>query len=250
MAPQSTEAPISTLPLTFATPVVQVDSCWRADEVPVDRLHGGGVVLDASPLVFISSTPIRDFQLEASQLTSLASDWEVSHRRGIPRGAFIFIHTGWGRFWSDEEKYLGNNVKDTSDLHFPGLHPDAASWLLDQYPDISMVGIDTASIDFGGSSQFMAHRILLGANVPVLENVANLHKLLEEEKDSGLDKPIQIVALPMKIRDGSGGPTRVVGILSPSASSSSISAVRSQFGWREFLIVLATRSLQWIVDLY
>ena len=101
--------------------------CWRTDEVPVERLHGEGVVLDASPLIFNSSSPSGDFQLEASQLTGLVSTWEHSHGREIPHGAFILIHTGWGRFWDDEAKYLGNNVKDTSDLHFPGLHPDAGA---------------------------------------------------------------------------------------------------------------------------
>ena len=72
---------------------------------------------------------------------------------------------------------------------------------MSHHSDISMVGIDTASIDYGGSSKFLAHRVLLRFNVPVLENVANLDQLLREEEKNGLETPIQIIALPMKIRD-------------------------------------------------
>ena len=86
-----------------------------------------------------------------------------------------------------------------------------------------MVGIDTASIDFGGSSDFKTHQILLGANIPCLENVANLEQLLDEELEGKFESSVQILALPMKIKDGSGGPTRVLAILSSAASSSASS---------------------------
>ena len=42
-------------------------------------------------------------------------------------------------------------------LHFPGLHPDAAAWLIANRA-IAAIGIDTASIDYGQSTAFASHR--------------------------------------------------------------------------------------------
>jgi kynurenine formamidase len=64
------------------------------------------------------------------------------------------------------------------------------------------VGIDTASIDYGQSKDFQTHRILLGKNIPGFENLTNLDLLPV--------KGAYVVALPMKIANGSGGPLRIV----------------------------------------
>ncbi|MCH7979161.1 MAG: cyclase family protein, partial [Acidobacteria bacterium] len=64
---------------------------------------------------------------------------------------------------------------------------------------------DTASLDHGPSRDFIAHRILNGADIPGLENVANLEQLPETG--------FLVVALPMKIAGGSGAPCRVVALL-------------------------------------
>jgi kynurenine formamidase len=89
-------------------------------------------------------------------------------------------------------------------LHFPGLHPEAAKWLA-QNRSVRAVGIDTASIDFGQSTHFQSHVSLFEKNIPALENVANLGELPE--------KGFVVLALPMKIRGGSGGPVRIVAML-------------------------------------
>ena len=91
-----------------------------------------------------------------------------------------------------------------AELHFPGLHPDAARWLVTKRK-IGAIGLDTPSIDHGPSKTFDAHQILFEQNVPALENVANTGEL----------PPIgfEVIALPMKIRDGSGGPVRIAAIL-------------------------------------
>jgi kynurenine formamidase len=62
--------------------------------------------------------------------------------------------------------------------------------------------LDTASIDYGQSTQFESHRTLFDKNIPALENVANLDKLPL--------KGFRVVALPMKIEHGSGGPVRII----------------------------------------
>ncbi len=85
-------------------------------------------------------------------------------------------------------------------LHFPGLHPSAATWLIENR-HIRVVGLDTASIDHGQSRLFHSHRVLFKANTPAFENVANLDRL----PATGA----WVIALPMKIRGGSGGPLRI-----------------------------------------
>ncbi|MHC5540666.1 cyclase family protein, partial [Singulisphaera rosea] len=79
-----------------------------------------------------------------------------------------------------------------------------AEWLVSRRK-VSGVGIDTASLDHGPSTDFIAHQILNGAGVYGLENVASLEKV----PDFGAT----LIALPMKIRGGSGGPTRIIAIL-------------------------------------
>jgi len=72
---------------------------------------------------------------------------------------------------------------------------------------VKAVGIDTASIDYGQSKDFMAHRILGAANTPVFENVARLGRLPS--------RGFMVVALPMKIEGGSGGPLRIMAVRRP-----------------------------------
>ena len=98
-----------------------------------------------------------------------------------------------------------------AELHFPGIHPDAARWITDQR-NVAAVGIDTPSIDYGQSSGFEAHVIIYGANIPGFENVANLDELPEAGAF--------VVALPMKVTGGSGGPLRIVAFV-PLASEES-----------------------------
>ena len=87
------------------------------------------------------------------------------------------------------------------ELHFPGLSKEAAQWLVENRI-IASVGIDTPSIDYGQSSLFESHVILLGQNIPAFENLTQLNKLPEDG--------FSITALPMKIEEGSGAPVRVI----------------------------------------
>jgi kynurenine formamidase len=88
-------------------------------------------------------------------------------------------------------------------LHFPGLHPDGARWLVRRR--IKAVGIDTASIDRGQLTTFLTHRVVGARNVPVFENIATADRLPA--------RGFVVVALPMKIDRGSGGLLRAVAIL-------------------------------------
>lgn len=61
-------------------------------------------------------------------------------------------------------------------LSFAGIHADASRWLV-KNRNIKLVGIDTASIDYGQSKLFESHQILYKENIPGLENIANMDQL-------------------------------------------------------------------------
>jgi kynurenine formamidase len=114
------------------------------------------------------------------------------------------LHTGFGAYWPDRLRYMGTakrGAEGVAELHFPGLSAAAARWLA-QERAIAAVGLDTPSIDHGPSQSFEAHRELGARGVPAFENVANLDRLPAHG--------FEIMALPMKIRGGSGGPLRIV----------------------------------------
>ncbi len=179
---------------------------WTVDEIPLDRLVGPAVLVDVSDRC--AKDP--DHRVSVSDFEA----WEKQHGR-IPAASIVLIRTGFGRFWPDRKAYLGTDERGASavaKLHFPGLHPDAARWLIAER-QIRAVGLDTASIDHGPSKQFETHRALFEANVPAFENLAKLDEL----PATGFS----VVALPIKIRGGSGGPLRAIAILTDDAAGSS-----------------------------
>ncbi len=166
-----------------------------ADEIPIERLIGFGVVVDVSE----RCAGDRDYRVQVNDLTS----WE-SQNGPLPEGAIVLLRTGWEERWDDREAYLGTartGPEAVPELHFPGLHPDAARWLVAERT-IKAVGLDTPSIDYGQSELFESHVILFEAGVPAFENVAELARLPP--------KDFVVAALPMKIRGGTGGPLRIV----------------------------------------
>lgn len=167
------------------------------DQIPLDRLIGEAVVIDVTK----SCAESVDYQVDVADLHR----WEETHNRQLV-DVIVLLRTGHSAHWNDRDRYLGTNKTGPTavvDLHFPGLAPDAAGWLV-EHRSIKAIGIDTPSIDYGQSNRFQTHVTLCERNVPVFENVANLGKL-----------PLEgafVVALPMKIGGGSGSPLRIVAI--------------------------------------
>ena len=178
-------------------PVHFAEGKWTTDQIPLDRLVGGAVVVD----VTAGADSGADYRVDRPAIET----WERDNG-GIPEGAIVLFRTGWGRRWSDRAAYLGTTrtgAEAVPELHFPGIDSAAAAALVDR--KVRAVGIDTPSIDYGQSSSFLAHQVLFAANIPAFENLANLDRLPATGSF--------IVALPMKIKGGSGGPLRIVAVL-------------------------------------
>jgi kynurenine formamidase len=179
-------------------PVHFAEGKWTTDAIPLERLVGPAVVVDVRE----AAAKNADYLITVDVLES----WERAHGT-IPAGSIVLFRTGWGQRWGNRERYLGTSktgAEGAAELHFPGIHPDTARWLV-SHGGIDAVGIDTASIDYGPSKAFETHQTLFAGSIPAFENVAQLDRL-----------PVTgsfVVALPMKIRGGSGGPLRIVAIV-------------------------------------
>lgn len=177
------------------SPIHFAEGKKTVDQIGLDQLVGQGVKIDVSD----KATNDRDYQITADDIRQ----WESANGM-IPEWSIVLFQTGFGSRWPDKKAYLGTDQKGpdaVKDLHFPGLHPEAAKWLVENRK-IRAVGIDTASIDYGQSTLFASHVALMTNNIPAFENVANMDKLPA--------KGFHIVALPMKIKGGSGAPLRIV----------------------------------------
>ncbi|MFI5078695.1 MAG: cyclase family protein [Vicinamibacteria bacterium] len=172
------------------------------DQLPLDRLLGPAVVIDVTD----AAGRDADYQVTADDIQ------RAEARDGrIPDRVIVLIRTGYSRRWPDAAAYLGTADRGeaaVARLHFPGLHPDAAAWLIANR-SIAAIGIDTASIDYGQSTTFASHRALFARDIPAFENLTALERLPS--------RGANVIALPMKIAGGSGAPLRVVAILPPSS---------------------------------
>jgi kynurenine formamidase len=165
------------------------------DELDLDQLMGEAVVVDVSRRALSD----RDYLVSIEDVL----EWEKENGSLEPNSIVLF-RTGYGKFYPDPLTYFGTELKGDAaipHLHFPGLNSELALWLV-KSRKVKAVGIDTPSIDYGQSSDFKVHRILLKENIPVFENVAHLDQLPE--------RGIYVIALPMLIEHGSGGPLRIV----------------------------------------
>ncbi len=165
------------------------------DKIPLRHLVGPAIVIDVSK----AASQDADYRLTMKDI----EDWERRYGR-IPSGAIVFLRTGWARHWPDKVKYLGSATPgDPLTLHFPGYGREAAEYLV--LRGVDGIGIDTASIDHGASRDFIVHQIVNGNDRYGLENVANLDQL----PPTGAT----VIALPIKIAGGTGGPVRIIAVL-------------------------------------
>ncbi|MEM1901179.1 MAG: cyclase family protein [Candidatus Nezhaarchaeales archaeon] len=149
----------------------------------------GGLSIDALPLqLFMGYAVIADVW---GRFKIRRGDLERALRAcGYNEGDAVFIYTGWEDVYHKPD-YITKN---------PGLMEDAAKLLVDVRA--KLVGIDAPSIDPGESTSFEAHHILLGAGIPVIENLCNMAGLL--------NKRVRYYAFPLKITGATASPVRVV----------------------------------------
>lgn len=180
-------------------PIHFAEGKQTVDEIPLKKLMGAAIKVDVSK----NAKDDPDYLISIDDLKA----WEEKHGMQIPEGSIVLLETGFSEYYPNRVKYMGTSLRGINAvklLHFPGLDPEAASWLIENR-NIHSIGIDTPSIDYGQSQYFKTHVVLMTNNIPAFENLTNLDQLPE--------KDFTIIALPMKIKGGTGAPLRIVGVL-------------------------------------
>ncbi len=101
----------------------------------------------------------------------------------------VVLRTGWARYWGQPEYF---------DAH-PSISEAAARFLVARR--VHLVGIDAPSVD---RQPYPAHRILLGAGALIVENLANLDRIVRQV--------FQLVVLPLKLEGADGSPVRAIAL--------------------------------------
>jgi kynurenine formamidase len=162
------------------------------DKIPVTHFFGPAVVIDVRK----ESEQSSDYRLTVDRIKT----WEARNGR-IPSGAIVLLRTGWASRWPNQKLYRNMDAKDV--MHFPGYSVESANLLIAR--GAVGLGIDTLSIDYGASKNFEVHHVDLPKGLYNLENLANLDQL----PPTGAF----LIAAPIKLDGGSGGPVRVFAIL-------------------------------------
>lgn len=151
------------------------------DLFSVDHFCGSGIVLDFSNL--------KKGQIDVTELKPFSFQ--------LASKDFVLINTGWSSFWGNEQYFKG----------FPTLTPEAALWL--SWFNLKGIGVDTISVDpvIDNPLQevFKIHTIFLEQEILIIENLTNLHLLVE--------KDFSLYCLPLKLAEADGSPVRAVAVI-------------------------------------
>lgn len=168
------------------------------DQIPLDEWIGPAIRID----VTAKCAKNRDYLLAVDDI----KEWEKANGK-VPAKAWVLMYTGIGTaYYPDRLKTFGTlktGKEALAELHFPGFSPEAAAFLV-QERDITGIGLDTPSIDYGQSSDFKVHQVICNAQKLAIENIANLDKLPV--------KGAMLYPNPMLIKDGTGAPARIFAV--------------------------------------
>lgn len=147
-------------------PIHMLANTKTLDQTPIEQFVGSGLYI---------------------QVDNKAFTLETVKRSGIQEGDIVLFHTGMSDKYQ-EPVYFED---------YPAMTEEIAKYLVDT--KVKMVGVDTCSVD--NKDSFPIHKILLGGNVLIIENLTNLEQLA--------DKDFTVYALPIKLQID-GAPARVI----------------------------------------
>ena len=164
--------------------------------IPLQSLIGDAVLINVNKKIQHDV----DYQISVEDLVT----WQNQYGK-IPMNSIVLFNTGYENYWPNRYYYFGTNkvgYDAKNNLHFPGLSLAAAKWLIQH--KVKAIGIDTASIDYGLSKNFLVHQLLAKYRIPIFENLTRLNKLSP--------KGNYIIALPLKVSGSSGAPLRIIAL--------------------------------------
>lgn len=151
----------------------------RIDQIPVER--------------FISKAYVVTVKI--NQLQQLITENDFSGiKNKIQPGESIIIKTGWYQFVRSD-KYR---------TELPRISEAAAHWLVSK--KINILAVEPPSVaDVNNLAEVTKiHQVLFGGNIIIVEGICNTDNLVTET--------VELITLPLKIKDGDGAPARVIAI--------------------------------------
>lgn len=149
---------------------------FTTSDQDINSFCGNGLVIDCS-------------HLKANEEIGI----DVLNNYDINEKEFLLFYTGWDKYWNSN-KYIEN---------FPVISVELAQYLANS--NIKGIGLDVISIDRVDNSELSTHKIVLGKNKIIIENLKGLNQLV--------DKKFMFLCLPLKIKDGDGSPIRAVAMV-------------------------------------
>jgi len=189
-----------TSPYQFRTHTIQMKEGIGTHIDAPAHCHDGGRSIEninvnelASPCVVIdvSKKAKEDYVVPLDDIKQFEKEYGL-----IAQGSLVIIRTGWDTYWQQPEKYRNQ-------LRFPSVGREVAAFLLNER-NIRGLGVDTLSPD-NPQNGYPVHKMLLGADKYIIENIANAASLPPVGSYS--------LALPIKIENGTEAPMRLVGLI-------------------------------------
>jgi arylformamidase len=141
----------------------------------IEMVANTGTYLDSPFHRFQKGKDISELDLSAlAQLEAVVVRAEGMSGRAVDRQTFVpidvrgkavLVHTGWAKHWATEQYFEGHSF----------LTEGAAVYLKEQ--GAVLVGIDSLNIDDISGGARPVHTVLLGAGIPIVEHLCNLHPL-------------------------------------------------------------------------
>ena len=167
-------------------------------DAPAHVIPGGRTIDKLTMEELVTDCVVIDVSSEADAVCMIMPNaiekFEKEHGE-IKPNSFVIFYTGWDKRWGNREKYHNNHK-------FPSVDLSTAKLLLKR--NIAGIGIDTLSVDTGANG-FPVHHAILGADKYLVENVANVKELPPTGAKS--------LVLPMKIKDGTESPVRLIALI-------------------------------------
>jgi len=160
-------------------------------DAPYHFLEKGAKIHEISLKKLVSNAVLIKSRKKSNESVTKTDIQKFEKKHGkIARFSSVIFYTGWQRNLQKKYYFTKN----------PGLSVSAAKYLASK--KVSLVGIDSPSIDLGTDSKFSVHQIFAKKGMLIVENLANLEKIKSSK--------FHLVVLPLKLKNATGSPVRAV----------------------------------------
>ena len=160
-------------------------------DAPHHFLEKGAKIHEISLEKLVSEATLIQSRKSSGQSITKTDIQKFEKKQGkIENFSSVVFQTGWQRNLQKKYYFTKN----------PGLSISAAKYLASK--KISLVGIDSPSIDVGTDSKFSVHQIFAKKGMLIVENLTNLDKIKSSK--------FHLVVLPLKLKNATGSPVRAI----------------------------------------